>query len=227
VTNLAAYVGRQQVLQDYEDSARIARLAATLDHGVPPWRDGMIPPLGHWLYFTPSERQSLIGVDGHPQRTDDGLLPNVDLPRRMWVGSRIEFLDDVPVDVPITRTSTLVSATLKSGRSGDLVFVTVKHEIARDGGTVAIVEEQDIVYRQAVDASATFERTGEARGAADPITRSIIPDPVMLFRYSALTFNSHRIHYDRDYARNQEGYPGLVIHAAGHTPPRSSDAAPS
>ncbi|MGE0774669.1 MAG: acyl-CoA dehydrogenase, partial [Sphingomonadaceae bacterium] len=151
-------------------------------------------------------------ADGHPVRTDDGLLPNVDLPRRMWAGSRIMFVDDIAVDVPIIRTSTLVSATPKSGRSGEMLFVTVKHEIAREGGPVAIVEEQDIVYREAADTSATFVRAGEEPGEPDPIIRSVTPDPVMLFRYSALTFNSHRIHYDRDYARAEEGYPSLVIH---------------
>lgn len=212
MTDLSAYVGREQVLRDYSGSGKVARLAATLDHGVPPWRDGVVPPLAHWLYFTPFERQSLIGADGHPLRTDDGLLPNVDLPRRMWAGSRIEFRDDLPVDMAITRTSTLVSAAHKRGRSGDLVLVTVRHEIARDGGPVAIVEEQDIVYREAADPGAVFVRTSEAPGAPDPITRSVTPDPVMLFRYSALTFNSHRIHYDRHYARVQEGYPSLVIH---------------
>lgn len=212
MTDMSSYVGRQEVLRDYSDSGRMARLAATLDHASLPWRDGVIPPLGHWLCFPPSERQSRIGADGHPVRTDDGLLPNVDLPRRMWAGSRIEFVEDIPVDVPILRTSTLVSATPKSGRSGNMLFVTVKHEIAREGGPVAIVEEQDIVYREAVDTSAAFVRAGEAPGEPDPVVRSITPDPVMLFRYSALTFNSHRIHYDRDYARAEEGYPSLVIH---------------
>jgi 3-methylfumaryl-CoA hydratase len=212
MTDPSSYVGRQEVLRDYSDSGRMMRLAATLDHVSPPWRDGVIPPLGHWLCFTPSERQSRIGVDGHPVRTDDGFLPNVDLPRRMWAGSRVEFVEDIPVDVPILRTSTLVSATPKSGRSGNMLFVTVKHEIAREGGPVAIVEEQDIVYREAADTSAAFVRAGEDPGEPDPVVRSITPDPVMLFRYSALTFNSHRIHYDRDYARAEEGYPSLVIH---------------
>lgn len=209
--DLPSYVGRREVLRDYSDGGRMARLAATLDHASPPWGSGLLPPLGHWLCFTPSERQSRIGTDGHPVRTDDGLLPNVDLPRRMWAGSRIEFLDDIPLDVPIVRTSTLLSATPKSGRSGNMMLVTLKHEIAREGGPVALLEEQDIVYREAADASVAFVRAGEAPGEQDPIIRSITPDPVMLFRYSALTFNSHRIHYDRDYARTEEGYPSLVI----------------
>lgn len=209
--DLSSYVGRQEKSRDWSDRGRIARLAATLDHAIPPWRDGVLPPLGHWLYFTPSERQSQIGADGHPMRTDDGLLPNVDLPRRMWAGSRITFLDDLAVDMPIVRTSTVVSATHKTGRSGNLVLVTVKHEVACEGDAVAIVEEQDIVYRQAADPAASFARTGADPGEQDQVTRSITPDPVMLFRYSALTFNSHRIHYDRDYAVAEEGYPSLVI----------------
>ena len=187
------------------------RLAAMLDHSMPPWQSGNLPPLGHWLCFTPSERQSDIGVDGHPLRTDDGLLPNVDLPRRMWAGSRIQFLADIPLDAPIVRVSTLASATPKTGRSGSMLFVTVRHEISRDGGPIAICEEQDIVYRQAADPEAPLERVGDDSGEDDPIIRSIAPGPVMLFRYSALTFNSHRIHFDRDYARASEGYPSLVI----------------
>jgi len=123
------------------------------------------------------------------------------------------FLQDLACDTPIVRTSRLVSATPKSGRSGAMLFATVRHEIAADGGTSpAIIEEQDIVYREAVDLSVPFSRSGEAPGAKDMFTRIIRPDPVMLFRYSALTFNSHRIHYDRDYARAEEGYPSLVIH---------------
>jgi 3-methylfumaryl-CoA hydratase len=212
VTDPPSHIGRQEVLRDYGDSGRMVRLAALLDHATPPWRDGVIPPLGHWLCFTPLERQSRIGADGHPVRTDDGLLPNVDLPRRMWVGSRIDFVEDIPVDVAIRRTSTLVAATPKSGRSGKILFVTVKHEIAPEGGSVALVEEQDIVYREAADNNVALVRASEDPGTPDPVLREITPEPVMLFRYSALTFNSHRIHYDRDYARAEEGYPSLVIH---------------
>ncbi|MCP3730618.1 acyl-CoA dehydrogenase [Sphingomonas sp. MG17] len=212
MTDPSFHIGRQEIARDYSDRGRMMRLSALLDHDSPPWRSGVVPPLGHWLCFTPLERQSGIGADGHPVRTDAGLLPNVGLPRRMWVGSRIEFLGDLPLDVPIIRTSTLVSATPKSGRTGDMLFVTVKHEIARERGAVAIVEEQDIVYREAAAAGTSFTRAGAAPGEPDPFTRSVTPDPVMLFRYSALTFNSHRIHYDRDYARSEEGYPSLVIH---------------
>jgi 3-methylfumaryl-CoA hydratase len=212
MSDLSRWIGRQEFAHDIADVGRMARLAATLDHEMAPWPEGVVPPLGHWLCFMPGERQSLIGQDGHPRRTGEGLLPDVDLPRRMWVGSRVEFLDDIPLGSPIVRTSTLTAATAKQGRTGEMVFVTLRHEIAVEGGAPAIVEEQDIVYREAAKPGERFERAGGEPGARDPIVRAVTPDPVMLFRYSALTFNSHRIHYDRDYAANEEGYPSLVIH---------------
>ena len=207
----ASFVGRTETSRDIADPARIARLAATLDHRAPPWKAGMLPPLGHWLCFQPDAIQSMVGPDGHPVRTDDGFLPNVDLPRRMWAGSRVRFLSDIPIGAAITRTSTLTAATAKSGRSGNMLFVTVRHDIDC-GGDVAISEEQDIVYREAPAADAAFSRPASEVEGPDDVVREIAPDPVMLFRYSALTFNSHRIHYDRDYARDVEQYPGLVVH---------------
>ncbi|WP_176594142.1 acyl-CoA dehydrogenase [Sphingobium sp. EM0848] len=206
-----SYVGRQEVLRDWSDSDRFTRLSAMLDHETPPWQSSVLPPLGHWLCFLPSERQSAMGHDGHPKRNDDGLLPNVDLPRRMWAGSRVQFLGDIPLDSPIIRTSTLTAATPKSGRSGNMLFVTVRHEVAVEGREAAIVEEQDIVYREAAPVGAPFARAAVDPGEEDPVIRTLTPDPVLLFRYSALTFNAHRIHYDRDYTRDEEGYPGLVV----------------
>jgi 3-methylfumaryl-CoA hydratase len=183
---------------------------------TPPWISGEVPPLAHWLYFLPRQRQSLLDTDGHPKRGD--FLPPVPLPRRMWVGSRVRFLAPIPVDAAISRRSTIATVTAKSGRSGPMVFVTVKHEITV-GGTTAVVEEQDIVYRGAVTtATGAPTSTGGPAPAAPQVarvsqaTRTIVPDPVQLFRFSALTFNAHRIHYDRDYARDVEGYPGLVVH---------------
>jgi 3-methylfumaryl-CoA hydratase len=206
-----SFVGRQEILHDRIDPACMARLAATLDHVSPPWQPGIAPPLAHWLCFLPDAPQAAIGTDGHPRRTDTGLLPNVDLPRRMWAGSRIEFLRDIPLDTPITRTSTLIAATPKTGQSGEMLFATVRHEIGRDGDTPAIVEEQDIVYREAPPPGAVQARRAADPGESDPIVRTLVPDPVLLFRYSALIFNGHRIHYDRDYARDEEAYPGLVV----------------
>ncbi|MDB5576300.1 MAG: hypothetical protein JWR80_1476 [Bradyrhizobium sp.] len=210
--DIAAFVGRHETQRDFADPQRMARLSATLDHDVPPWRNDVLPPLGHWLCFQPDARQSLIGCDGHPARSDDGLLPNVDLPRRMWAGSRVRLLRDIPLGASIVRRSTLTAAVAKSGRSGRMLFVTLRHEIAEEGGETAIVEDQDIVYREAADPGAPALRPVVAAGAADPVVCTLTPDVVMLFRYSALTFNSHRIHYDRDYCKRAEGYPGLVVH---------------
>jgi 3-methylfumaryl-CoA hydratase len=206
-----SFIGRKVVQHDLSDERRFARLAATLDHDTFSRSAAAVPPLGHWLCFLPNERQGLIGLDGHPIRTKDGLLPDVGLPRRMWAGSRIKFLRDLPLNAPIERTSTLTAATPKSGRSGKMLFVTVEHRVSITGEDVAIVEEQDIVYREAAAPGSSFVRTAADPGDSDPTISIVMPDPVLLFRYSALTFNAHRIHYDRQYAINEEGYPGLVV----------------
>jgi 3-methylfumaryl-CoA hydratase len=212
---LQGWVGRTQRADDRAAPGPLAGLASLLDHATPPWISGEAPPLAHWLYFLPHQRQSLLDTDGHATRGD--FLPPVPLPRRMWAGSRVRFLAPIPVDAAISRHSTIATVTAKNGRSGPMVFVTVKHEIAV-GGTTAVVEEQDLVYRGAVaPADSAPTSTGGPTPAAPQVarvsqaTRTIVPDPVQLFRFSALTFNAHRIHYDRDYARI-EGYPGLVVH---------------
>ena len=212
MTDLQAYLGRTESHRDIAESGRMKRLAALLDHVSPPWPSSFLPPLGHWLCFLPSDRQSNMGEDGHPRRTDSGLLPNVELPRRMWAGNRIKFLADIPLDVSITRKSTLIAATPKTGRSGKMLFATVRHEITAEGSETGIVEEQDIVYREAAPLNTPFARATAHPDDVDPVVRAVTPDPLLLFRYSALTFNGHRIHYDRDYARNAEGYPALVVH---------------
>ena len=208
---IAQHVGRTETRADLADPERFERLSALLDQ---PWRtdDGM-PPLGHFILFRPDERQSRLGADGHPVREPSGMLPAVDLPRRMWAGSRIRFEAPIVPGTALLRTSQLASATPKSGKSGAMVFCTVVHEIrAATSGDLLIQEAQDIVYREAHSGPELAPRP-----AVDPIftpehVHSLRVDPVMLFRYSALTFNSHRIHYDRDYARTEEGYPGLVVH---------------
>ncbi|MGV3729655.1 MAG: acyl-CoA dehydrogenase [Sphingopyxis sp.] len=209
----SAWVGRSETREDVASAAPLAGLAALLDHDVSPWAPGMIPPLGHWLYFLPTARQSAIGEDGHPRRDEHGLLPPVPLPRRMWAGSRIDFLAPVPIGAALTRVTTIGAIKPKRGASGDLLFVTLRHEISADR-VAAIREDQDIVFREAASATsapAAAPATVVAPEPADAV-RSVTPDPVLLFRYSALTFNAHRIHYDRDYARDVEGYPGLVVH---------------
>ena len=167
-----------------------------------------LPPLWHWLYFLPIHRQSEIGPDGHPAR--GGFLPPVPLPRRMWAGSHLRFHRPLRVGDPISRTSRIVEVTHKEGRTGPLVFVLVRHEIGTAQG-LALAEEHDIVYR---DIPRPGEPAAQPRTAPgeQAWTREIRPDDVLLFRYSALTFNGHRIHYDRRYVTEVEGYPGLVVH---------------
>jgi 3-methylfumaryl-CoA hydratase len=210
IDHLRGWIGRTEEAADEATASPIERLAALLDHETPPWPRDALPPLAHWLYFLPKVRQSEIGPDGHPKR--GGFLPPVPLPRRMWAGSRIEFLAPIPLGAAIARRSTVQSVEAKSGGSGDMVFVTVRHEIAAQG-SAALVEEQDLVYREAPkpDAPASNERASAAAPVSE-WSRTVTPDPVQLFRYSALTFNGHRIHYDRDYAQRTEGYPGLVVH---------------
>lgn len=190
--------------RDIADPVRIAGLAALLDHAVPPWSEGVLPPLGHWLCFPPQALQSEIGEDGHPRRKDDAL------PRRMWAGSRMRFLRDIPLGAAIERNTQILSETDKTGRSGAMRFVTLEHRVLHDGDA-AIIEEQDVVYREAA-APGAFSRPQSDPGEPDAQTRELTADPVQLFRFSALTFNGHRIHYDRDYATQVEGYPGLVVH---------------
>ena len=209
------YLGRSEVRRDTADAERMRLLAATLDHQSPPWAAGLLPPLGHWLCFRPDARQSLLGADGHPLNGDDSFLPDAGLPRRMWAGSRIAFLGDIPLGAALVRTSTISALAPKQGRSGAMLFVTVTHEIAVEGGEAAIREEQDIVYREAQPPSAAAAAPPPPAAPAceeGAIIRRLVPDPVLLFRYSALTFNAHRIHYDRAYATGEEGYPGLVVH---------------
>ena len=205
----SAWIGRSEEGLDTVTAGPLRRLAATLDRdGSEPADRGRLPPLGHWLFFLPDARQSEIGPDGHPKR--GGFLPPVhDLPRRMWAGSRLAFPGDIRVGDTIVRRSTIQSVKRKNGASGPLVFVTVRHEIGKPGETAAIVDEHDIVYRglatPAVKPSPQKAEAGKWR-------RTLVPGVVQLFRFSALTFNSHRIHYDRDYVTRKEGYPGLVVH---------------
>ena len=205
--HLADWVGRAQALDDTATAAPVAMLSALLDRDDPPPAVGeAIPPLAHWLHFLPVHRQSEVGADGHAVRGE--FLPPVPLPRRMWAGSRLAFLRPVAIGEAIRRVSHIAAVNVKEGRSGPLVFVTVRHEVSNAGG-LAVTDEHDIVYR------------GESGPAVPPPvpapsgeawSREIRPDPVLLFRYSAVTFNGHRIHYDHPYATLVEGYPGLVVH---------------
>ena len=208
-----AWIGRSETDEDVALRAPAMRLAATLDRTDLIARleapGATLPPCWHWLYFLPRAPQSTLGRDGHPQR--GGLLPPVALPRRMWAGSRLEFRAPIAFGAALARTSTIAGVENKSGRSGALTIVTVRHEIRADSA-LAVVDEHDIVYREAPAPGGSAAARSEAAPRAAHFRRTVVPDPVLLFRYSALTFNGHRIHYDRDYAVGVEGYPGLVVH---------------
>jgi 3-methylfumaryl-CoA hydratase len=207
------WIGRTERRVDRVTAAPLAALSATLDRDDPEPRPGTaVPPPWHWLFFTPLTPQHELGPDGHARRGE--FLPPVPLPRRMWAGSRIAFAHPLVVGDEIVRTSRIADVVVKQGRSGMLVFVTVEHEIANPTG-VAIREAHDIVYRDLPDADTKAPpspRRPPDAPANETYKRRIVPDAVLLFRYSALTFNSHRIHYDRSYATGVEGYPGLVVH---------------
>jgi 3-methylfumaryl-CoA hydratase len=205
---LQQWVGNTEVSHARISAHAASALAATIDRPFTFTPGAALPPLWHWIYFWSAAPQTEIGSDGHPQR--GGFLPPVPLPRRMWAGGRLTFGAPLPIDAAATRTSRVLSVTAKSGASGNLAFVTVQHEVAHEG-QVCITEEQDIVYRAMPQPGAAA--AAAKRAPADATwTSTVTPDPVLLFRYSALTFNGHRIHYDRSYACGMEGYPGLVVH---------------
>ncbi len=203
---LAAWVGRTEVREDHISERNAQLLAATLDRDAVPANGEALPPLWHWTYFVPTARTAEIEADGHPKR--GGFLPAVPLPRRMWAGGRLTFAKPLAVGERATRRSTIRDVSAKHGKTGTLVFVKVLHEIEGESG-LAISEEQDIVFREAASgpAAAPPAAPGDAQWSD-----GIEPGPVLLFRYSALTFNSHRIHYDQPYATGVEGYPGLLVH---------------
>jgi 3-methylfumaryl-CoA hydratase len=205
------WIGRTETVRDRIGATPFSALRATLDLPPMPVPDGTpLPPLWHWLHFLPLHRASEIGPDGHARR--GGFLPPVPLPRRMWAGSQFEFRAPVRVGDAVERVSTIADVAVKSGRTGPLVFVKVRHDLYCNGaGAPALVEFHDIVYREA-------RQPGDVEPAPQPAPidaawqREWLPDDVLLFRYSALTFNGHRIHYDRRYVTEVEGYPGLVVH---------------
>ncbi len=211
IAHLQQWVGRSEEWTDDIAAAPLRGLSATLDRDDPaPERGTPVPPLGHWLYFLPQAPQSQIGPDGHPKR--GGFLPPVPLPRRMWAGGRLVWEPGNPLRVgdAARKVSRIESVTHKTGRSGEMIFVLVRHEVHNERG-LCLTEEHDIVYRAAA-------QPGEKAPAPTPAQtqaawqRQIVPDDVLLFRYSALTFNGHRIHYDRQYVTQVEGYPGLIVH---------------
>jgi 3-methylfumaryl-CoA hydratase len=208
------WIGRKETATDIATAWPVAALSATFDRHDPPPREGdEIPPGWHWLYFLEAKPASELGPDGHPQR--GGFLPPVALPRRMWAGGRIEFRRPLRVGESLRRDSEILGVESKHGKSGSLVFVTVRHTVLASG-EVAVVEEHDIVYRDAAKPGDP-PPPGKPAPAAAAWRRELAGDPVMLFRFSALTFNGHRIHYDLEYARAEEHYPGLIVHGPMQT----------
>ena len=205
---LKEWIGQQESAVDYVTVPAVHRLAATLDRDDPMPRTGDPLPIGwHAILFPRVVRHSQIGADGHPARGD--FLPPVPLPRRMFAGKRTTFAQDLRVGDEVRRESTIAAVTVKQGRSGQMVFVTVKTDIFSPRG-LAVSEEQDIVYRAEPDPDAPPPAPQPAPATA-AWKNTVTPDPVMLFRYSALTFNGHRIHYDHRYVTGTEGYPDLVM----------------
>lgn len=205
---LRRWVGRTQEKTEVMSTAHCNLLELTLDRSPLLKNNDPLPPLWHFITHLDSATQSRLGSDGHPLRGD--FLPPVALPRRMWAGGRFTFHEDIHLGDTVTKRSTVDKVEMKEGRAGSLCFVTVTHELLVDGD-VRVSEEQDLVYREDPAPGAPRPEPKPAPDNAE-FSRTITPSEVLLFRYSALTFNGHRIHYDRDYARDVEGYGGLVVH---------------
>jgi 3-methylfumaryl-CoA hydratase len=206
-SDLQQWIGTRISAQDTLHSTPATAMAATLDRPCPAIGNSL-PPLWHWLYFLPMTPSAELAPDGHAAR--GSFLPPIALPRRLWAGSRIQFHHALVLGDAVRRDSHIANIISKHGRSGELAIVTVVHEIHGSRG-IAIREEQDIVYREAPRANALHSEPPGAPTEAQ-WSHPRTADPVLLFRYSALTFNAHRIHYDHPYATGVEAYPGLVVH---------------
>ena len=210
-----AWIGREEVRTDRIDSGLAARWLATLDRNAP--GDGNVPQGLHWCLCLPDAATAKLGADGHPLRDDSqgSFLPPIALPRRMWASSKVEFFAPLRVGEAVTRNSRVQTITEKSGGSGQLVFVDVAHEIFGETG-LSVRELQSIVYREAAGPDAALSPPKEEQRHVDldgwSSHRMLTPSEPLLFRFSALTFNSHRIHYDLPYAQGEERYRGLVVH---------------
>lgn len=206
--NPTDWIGRSESFDETLRTFPADALAATLDRDETYPNGADLPPLWQWLYFLPLHKLSESGRDGHAAK--GGFLPPVALPRRMWAGSRLRFMAPLKLGEEVRKISAIARVEPKQGRSGPLCFVTVTHDYFADGRH-CISEEQDIVYRED-PAPGSPAPTPQPAPEASDFSRQIHPDPVALFRYSALTFNGHRIHYDQPYATSVEGYDGLVVH---------------
>ena len=208
IKHLQTWIGKQETLHDDIALFPAQALAAALDNELLPTKGEALPPFWEWLYFLPTPRASSTGADGHPAK--GGFLPPVPLPRRMWAAGEASYNKPLVIGRPARRVSTIESVDLKEGSTGTLVFVAVKHDIYQDDA-LCISQVQNIVYREQPAEGAPLPPV-KAPPEDAAWSKTITPDPVLLFRYSALTFNGHRIHYDRDYAVKEELYPALVVH---------------
>ena len=210
-----AWIGREDIRHDHVDPAAVSRWLATLDRSAP--ADGSVPQAYHWCLCLPDAPTATLGADGHPLRedSDDSFLPPIPLPRRMWAASKVEFIAPLRPGQSVMRSSRVASITEKQGGTGKLVFAEIAHE-TRGDGALAVREIQSIVFREPAPAGAPAAPPPPGEGKFDAsgweAHRMLVPSEALLFRYSALTFNSHRIHYDLPYATHEEGYRGLVVH---------------
>lgn len=205
---LQQWVGKQSEQEDDITLFPARALAAALDNEVVPNKGDTLPAFWEWLYFLPTPKGSETGADGHPDK--GGFLPPVPLPRRMWAAGDVTIHAPLIIGESAKRLSTIESVELKEGSTGTLVFVNVRHDISQ-GGQLCISQVQNIVYREQPTEAAALP-PGKPASETSDAKNTITPDPVLLFRYSALTFNGHRIHYDRPYAVDEELYPALVVH---------------
>lgn len=210
MTDLSAWISKSETRKAFIDPRQAELMCATFDKPILAEGDAL-PPCWHWAWFNDARPHSQLGRDGHPKRGENSILPPVTLPRRMWAGGEIEFAASLIVGTNVTKTSTIEKIAEKSGSTGNLCIVTLLHEL-KDDTSLLIKERQNLVFREDPKPDAPKPTPPEAPENAET-SRTITPDPVTMFRYSALTFNGHRIHYDVDYARDVEGYQGLVFHA--------------
>ncbi len=214
------YIGTKAQTIEIVNRRDLAGLAGVLGYPIPlkegrhvlPWPDNDVPPFAHWLNANPNVTRSKLGADGHPAL--GGFIPKFAFPRRMWAGSQVTVYAAYGIDQPVTHRKSIESITPKNGRSGNMIFLTMLHEFYVD--TQLLVREvQNLVYREKSTSAATIPdvmTAAEVNALFDyDWCETITPDPVWLFQYSAVSFNGHRIHYDRDYATQQEHYPGLLV----------------
>ncbi|MDF1669785.1 MAG: MaoC family dehydratase N-terminal domain-containing protein [Roseovarius sp.] len=207
ISHLKEWIGKSETVSDYLTNSLIDRFCATLDPFL--WSEHNAAPLGiQWCTTLPATQTSDLSEDGHAKK--GGFLPPVPLPARMWAGGEITHHHNLEPDAPVTRVSRVSDVVAKTGKSGSLIFVTVEQELSsRD--RLCITERQDFVFKDFPKADSP-KPTAQVYTDTGTQMAEVSPNPVLLFRYSALTFNAHRIHYDQDYARNTEGYPDLVVH---------------